>query len=78
MIRHHLGRQATALQSLDVGTAMGALPKFLGERGYESYGIDVSADAVRYGTETLGIPRLVTCSIDEYRSVASQSSPAFT
>ena len=70
MIRQHLGREAGELQSLDVGSAMGALPKFLGECGYESYGIDVSADAVKYGTETLGIPRLVSGSIDEYRPEA--------
>jgi 2-polyprenyl-3-methyl-5-hydroxy-6-metoxy-1,4-benzoquinol methylase len=54
------------LRSLDVGAAIGYLPRRFGELGYESWGIDISEEAVHYGTEELKIPRLRATQLEHF------------
>jgi 2-polyprenyl-3-methyl-5-hydroxy-6-metoxy-1,4-benzoquinol methylase len=64
------------LRTLDVGTATGYLPRHFGALGYESCGLDISEEAVRYGTETLNIPRLQGADIENY--IPEQPFPVIT
>jgi 2-polyprenyl-3-methyl-5-hydroxy-6-metoxy-1,4-benzoquinol methylase len=66
LIQQYVPRQRTEVRTLDVGTATGYLPRHFGALGYESCGVDISEDAVRYGTEELKIPRLQAANIETY------------
>lgn len=49
---------------LDVGCHVGLFVMLAREAGYESEGIDVSREAIRVGTESLGIPGLVAGTLE--------------
>lgn len=49
---------------LDVGCHVGLFVMLAREAGFESEGIDVSEEAIRVGTESLGIPRLVAGTLE--------------
>jgi len=67
--REYYPGDVKGLRSLDVGAATGYLTRRFGELGYESWGIDISEEAVRHGTEVLGIPRLVAAHLEEFNPV---------
>ena len=54
------------LRTLDVGTAIGYLPRHFGTLGYESWGVDISEEAIQHGTESLNIPRLLAANIENF------------
>lgn len=56
---------------LDVGTAVGTIPQYFNRLGYESHGIDISVEAIRYGTETLKIPNLEAVAIEDYHPASA-------
>jgi len=66
MVHRFYHGELKGLRSLDVGTAIGYLPRRFGELGYESWGIDISEEAVRYGTEQLKIPRLLAAQLEHF------------
>ncbi len=66
LIQGYIPGQRQAVRTLDVGTATGYLPRHFGALGYESWGLDISEAAVRYGTEELNIPRLQAANIESY------------
>ena len=55
---------APGARVLDVGCHVGLLVMLAREAGFESEGIDVSAEAIRVGTERLGIPGLVAGTLE--------------
>ena len=67
LIQKYMPNQREGLRTLDVGTATGYLPRHFGALGYESWGIDVSEEATRYGTQELNIPRLQAGKIEDFR-----------
>jgi 2-polyprenyl-3-methyl-5-hydroxy-6-metoxy-1,4-benzoquinol methylase len=66
MVQKFFPGDVAGLRSLDVGAAIGYLPRRFGELGYESWGIDISKEAVRYGTEQLKIPRLLATLVEDF------------
>ena len=66
LVRRFFPGELKGLRSLDVGAAIGYLPRRFGEIGYESWGIDISEEAVRYGTEQLKIPRLIAAELENF------------
>ena len=55
------------LTMLDAGTAIGVLPQHFNSMGYQSFGIDISQDAILYGAEKLSIPRLEAIAIQNFK-----------
>lgn len=49
---------------LDVGCHLGLFVMLAQEAGFDCRGTDVSADAIKIGTEQLAIPRLSACTLD--------------
>ena len=66
LIQGYLPGKRQEVRTLDVGTATGYLPRHFGGLGYESWGVDISEAAVRYGTQELKIPRLQAANIETY------------
>lgn len=66
LFQQYFPGELKGLRSLDVGAATGYLTRHFGEIGYESWGIDISEEAIRHGTEQLGIPRLVATHLEDF------------
>ena len=76
MFRQYYPGYRKGLRSLDVGAATGYLTRRFGELGYESWGIDISEEAIRHGTEQLGIPRLLAAELESF--IPTAPFPAIT
>lgn len=76
LIQKYMPKPREELRTLDVGTAIGYLPRHFGALGYESCGVDVSEEAIRHGTEQLNIPRLQAALIENYS--AAEPFPVIT
>ena len=76
LIQEYMPNEREGVRTLDVGTAIGYLPRHFGALGYESWGVDVSEEAIRYGTEQLNIPRLQAAMIEDFKP--TQPFPVIT
>ena len=76
LIQKHKPIPREELRTLDVGTATGYLPRHFGALGYESWGVDISEEAIQHGTQQLNIPRLQAANIEIY--VPEQPFPVVT
>lgn len=76
MFQEHSPRKLKGQRSLDVGAATGYLTRRFGELEYESWGIDISVEAIKHGTDTLGIPRLVATHLEDF--VPAEPFPVIT
>ena len=66
LIQKHKPIPREELRTLDVGTATGYLPRHFGALGCESWGVDISEEAIQHGTQQLNIPRLQPANIEIY------------
>jgi 2-polyprenyl-3-methyl-5-hydroxy-6-metoxy-1,4-benzoquinol methylase len=56
---------------LDVGCSAGFVVKAATEAGFETFGVDIEADGIAYGRDTLGLSRLACGVLEEQRYPAA-------
>lgn len=66
----HIGK--TSGRWLDVGCSAGFVVKAATEAGFEAWGVDIEAEGIAYGSDTLGLSRLA-CGVLEAQRYAAAS-----